>query len=176
MGYGVHSSEVFVLFLALAAGSILYVVGELLHAGRRLAARELAMWGLLAGFLAGYATDWRRLSPLFSIRAFRHIARPVEINPWLDGTGRGTFPNAVRQVQRAIAFARAPREPLLAGGFRPAPSRPAPADGEEPGPRASHAAPPSWGRGGILRAPPAGGRGPPAPRTMGGTPRERRAP
>ena len=57
LGYNVHSTEVFVLFLALAAGSILYVVGELLHAGRRFSARELAMWGLFLGFLLGYATD-----------------------------------------------------------------------------------------------------------------------
>src|SRR5207244_6544570 len=62
--------------------------------------------------------------------------RPVEINPWLDGTGRGTFPNAVRQVQRAIAFARAPREPLLAGGFRPAPPRCPATDGTDRAPAA----------------------------------------
>ena len=58
--------------------------------------------------LTYYAFGWRRIAPLFTIRAFRHVSRPVEINPWLDGTGRGTFPNAVRQVQRAIDFARAP--------------------------------------------------------------------
>lgn len=69
--------------------------------------------------MAHYAFGWRRLAPLFSVRAFRHVTRPVEINPWLDGTGRGTFPNAVRQVQRAIEFARQPKEPLLEGGFRP---------------------------------------------------------
>ena len=56
-----------------------------------------------------YAFGWRRLAPLFSIRAFRHVTRPVEINPWLDGTGRGTFPNAVRQVQRAANWARSPK-------------------------------------------------------------------
>jgi adenine-specific DNA methylase len=65
-----------------------------------------------------YAFGWRRLSPLFSVRAYRHVTRPVEINPWIDGTGRGTFPNAVRQVQRAIDAARSPKEPLLEGGFR----------------------------------------------------------
>ena len=32
------------------------------------------------------------IAPLFTIRAFRHVSRPVEINPWLDGTGRGRFP------------------------------------------------------------------------------------
>ena len=64
-----------------------------------------------------YAFGWRRLSPLFALRAFRHVTRPVEINPWLDGTGRGTFPNTVRQVQRAASFARSPSEPMLAGGF-----------------------------------------------------------
>lgn len=50
-----------------------------------------------------YAFGWRRVAPLFAIRAFRHISRPVELNPWLDGIGRGTFPNTVRQVQRAVA-------------------------------------------------------------------------
>ncbi len=67
--------------------------------------------------LTQYAFGWRRLAPLFSIRAYRHISRPVEINPWLDGTGRGTFPNTVRQVQRAIAFAQVPTVAHLDGGF-----------------------------------------------------------
>lgn len=75
--------------------------------------------------MAHYAFGWRRLAPLFSVRAYRHVTRPVEINPWLDGTGRGTFPNAVRQVQRAIEFARQPKEPLIDGGFRPVPDLPA---------------------------------------------------
>jgi putative DNA methylase len=69
-----------------------------------------------------YAAGWRRLAPLFSIRAYRHVPRPVEVNPWLDGVGRGTFPNAVRQVQRAIKFSRAPTVPLITGSFRPVPT------------------------------------------------------
>ena len=56
--------------------------------------------------MTNYAFGWRRLAPLFSVRAFRHVPRPVEINPWIDGTGRGTFPNAVRQVMRCVASAR----------------------------------------------------------------------
>lgn len=67
--------------------------------------------------LTNYAFGWRRLSPLFAIRAFRHVARPVEINPWLNGTGRGTFPNTARQVQRAVEFAHNPTVPHLDGGF-----------------------------------------------------------
>jgi putative DNA methylase len=68
--------------------------------------------------LTAYAFGWRRLAPLFAIRAYRHVPRPVEINPWLDRVGRGTFPNAVRQLQRAVDYARAPKEPLADGGFR----------------------------------------------------------
>jgi len=68
--------------------------------------------------LTSYAAGWRRLTPLFSIRAFRHVPRPIELNPWLEGTGRGTFPNAIRQVLRASAFAKAPKEPARRGGFR----------------------------------------------------------
>lgn len=71
-----------------------------------------------------YALGWRRLSPLFSIRAFRHVTRPVELNPWLYGTGRGTFPNAVRQIQRAVESAKHPQVACPDGGFRPfAPNR-----------------------------------------------------
>lgn len=68
--------------------------------------------------LTSYAAGWRRLTPLFSVRAFRHVPRPVEINPWMDGTGRGTFPNALRKLMRARTFARSPKEPILEGGFR----------------------------------------------------------
>lgn len=75
--------------------------------------------------LTSYAFGWRRLVPLFAVRAFRHVTRPVELNPWLDGTGRGTFPNTVRQVTRAASFARAPYEPLRSGGFRPTGEQPA---------------------------------------------------
>jgi ZIP family zinc transporter len=46
-----------VAFLALAAGSILYVVVELLAVGRRLAAKQVSTWGLLIGLVAGFLTD-----------------------------------------------------------------------------------------------------------------------
>lgn len=62
-----------------------------------------------------YAGGWRRLTPLFSIRAYRHISRPVEINPWLKRNGRGTFPNAVRAVIRASESLKNPREPSPRG-------------------------------------------------------------
>jgi ZIP family zinc transporter len=57
LGSLIQNDVVFVFFLALAAGSILYVVGELLHVGRRFPARELVMAGIVLGFIAGYATD-----------------------------------------------------------------------------------------------------------------------
>lgn len=57
LGYSVKAEPVFVLCLALAAGSILYVVAELFHVGRRFALRELAMAGVVLGFFLGYWTD-----------------------------------------------------------------------------------------------------------------------
>jgi adenine-specific DNA methylase len=69
--------------------------------------------------LCAYAGGWRRLTPLFSIRAYRHIARPVELNPWLRRNGRGTFPNAVRSVLRASAALKSPSEPTRNGGSMP---------------------------------------------------------
>jgi zinc transporter, ZIP family len=65
IGYGVTrvggastiSQAVSVLFLALAAGAIVYVVGELQHVNRKIGSHQMGMLGLLCGFLAGYATD-----------------------------------------------------------------------------------------------------------------------
>ncbi len=55
IGYHLVSTTLFVLFLALAAGALIYVIGELFHAGRR--AKSMAMWGLLAGFVFAYLTE-----------------------------------------------------------------------------------------------------------------------
>jgi ZIP family zinc transporter len=33
------------------------MVSELLYVGRRFALREVAMWGIFLGFMAGYVTD-----------------------------------------------------------------------------------------------------------------------
>ncbi len=57
LGISVQSTPVFILFLALAAGAIIYVVAELLAVARRFKAQDVIMWGLLAGFLLGYGTD-----------------------------------------------------------------------------------------------------------------------
>jgi ZIP family zinc transporter len=56
LGTSISSEYVFVAFLALAAGAILYVVAELFNAGRRLS-WEVSLWGILAGFLLGLATE-----------------------------------------------------------------------------------------------------------------------
>ena len=52
------NSAVSVAFLTLAAGSILYVVIELLNVNRGFGFRKLVMWGILVGLLAGFFTDW----------------------------------------------------------------------------------------------------------------------
>lgn len=52
-----QSPQVFIFCLALAAGAIIYVVGELFGMVRRFKAHEVAMWGVLIGFILGYATD-----------------------------------------------------------------------------------------------------------------------
>ncbi len=45
------------LFLGLAAGAIVYVIGELQHVNRKIGSHQMGMLGLLCGFLAGYGTD-----------------------------------------------------------------------------------------------------------------------
>lgn len=57
LGQSVVSEPLFLGFLALAAGSILYVVVQLLNVAGRLGRRELTMWGILLGLFAGFATD-----------------------------------------------------------------------------------------------------------------------
>jgi ZIP family zinc transporter len=52
------SEELSILFLALAAGSILYVVLELVAVNRRLASKTLITWFLLAGLALGFATEF----------------------------------------------------------------------------------------------------------------------
>src|SRR5919198_504524 len=57
VGYIVVSPYAYVLFLALAAGALLYVINELFALGRRLCKPPALAWGLLLGFLAAYSTD-----------------------------------------------------------------------------------------------------------------------
>ena len=56
-----------VAFFAAAAGSILYVVLELVHVNRRFAEPVLTTWMLLLGLFLGYATD-------FVVEAAEHIS------------------------------------------------------------------------------------------------------
>jgi ZIP family zinc transporter len=57
VGQRFTDETVSIAFLALAAGSILYVVIELLAVGRKMAVKEITTWGLLIGLLAGFLTD-----------------------------------------------------------------------------------------------------------------------
>src|ERR671936_959550 len=58
LGQAWVSESVSIVFLALAAGSILYVVIELLNVGRVLASKMLVTWGVLLGLFLGFATDF----------------------------------------------------------------------------------------------------------------------
>jgi ZIP family zinc transporter len=57
IGHSWASPALSVLFLSLAAGAIVYVIGELQHAGRRIGSHDVGMLGLLTGFLLAYGTD-----------------------------------------------------------------------------------------------------------------------
>jgi ZIP family zinc transporter len=58
VGQAWTSTAVSVLFLALAAGSILYVVMELLNVCRLFSSKTITAWGLLLGLTLGFATDF----------------------------------------------------------------------------------------------------------------------
>jgi len=57
VGQSVVNDVVSIAFLALAAGSILYVVVQLLKMAQRQGRPEVLMWGILLGLFAGFATD-----------------------------------------------------------------------------------------------------------------------
>jgi ZIP family zinc transporter len=57
IGMVFHAEVIYVLFLALAAGSIIYVLSQLLPMLRRAPILELAMSGLIVGFVVAYGTD-----------------------------------------------------------------------------------------------------------------------
>jgi len=58
LGQAWSSEAVSVIFFAVAAGSILYVVQELFAVNRKYGHTKLVMWLVLAGVLAGFATDF----------------------------------------------------------------------------------------------------------------------
>src|ERR671930_273307 len=51
------NESVMIIFFALAAGSILYVVMELINVSRALASKTVVTWGILLGLFLGFATD-----------------------------------------------------------------------------------------------------------------------
>jgi ZIP family zinc transporter len=58
LGQAWTSTPVSIVFLALAAGSILYVVVELLNVCRLFGQKTIVTWGVLLGLFLGFATDF----------------------------------------------------------------------------------------------------------------------
>jgi ZIP family zinc transporter len=58
IGQSFQNETVFAAFLALAAGSILYVVIELLAVARKLGHKDMTTWGIVLGLMLGFATDF----------------------------------------------------------------------------------------------------------------------
>ena len=58
VGRSFVNDTLFLGFLALAAGSILYVVVQLLKVAARQGFPEVVMWGMLVGLTLGFATDY----------------------------------------------------------------------------------------------------------------------
>jgi ZIP family zinc transporter len=58
LGQSVASDDLYIAFLALAAGSILYVIVQLIGVALKMGQKELFYWGVLLGLFAGFATDF----------------------------------------------------------------------------------------------------------------------
>ena len=57
IGQSIVNETLSIAFLGLAAGSVLYVVIELLAVARRATCKELTAWSVLAGLFLGFFTD-----------------------------------------------------------------------------------------------------------------------
>jgi hypothetical protein len=57
VGYYFVSTVMSVLFLSLAAGALVYIIGELFQVNWRAATKLQAAWGLFAGFVFAFLTD-----------------------------------------------------------------------------------------------------------------------
>jgi len=57
VGYYLQSPAMSILFLSLAAGALVYILGELFNINRGPNTKLAAGWGVFAGFLFGYLTD-----------------------------------------------------------------------------------------------------------------------
>jgi ZIP family zinc transporter len=57
LGHAYTSEAVSVIFLTLAAGSIIYVVTQLITVAAKTRRSDLLAYGLLIGMLAGFLTD-----------------------------------------------------------------------------------------------------------------------
>jgi ZIP family zinc transporter len=57
VGYYIQSPAMSVLFLSLAVGALVYILGELFNLNRRTDTKLATGWGIFAGFLFGYFTD-----------------------------------------------------------------------------------------------------------------------
>ena len=58
VGRSFVNDTLFLAFLALAAGSIVYVIVQLLKVAQRIGLNEILMWGIVAGMGLGFATDY----------------------------------------------------------------------------------------------------------------------
>ena len=58
IGHSWTSENLSILFFALAAGSIFYVVAELLNVCRTFGSKALTAWGVVLGLTLGFATDF----------------------------------------------------------------------------------------------------------------------
>ena len=57
LGYYMVSTAMSVLFLSLAAGALIYIIGEMFAHNWRSVGKTPAAWGLLGGFIFAYLTD-----------------------------------------------------------------------------------------------------------------------
>ncbi len=60
-----------------------------------------------------YAFDYRKLTPIFGLHAYRPVTRSVEVNLLKTGRGRGSFPRCLEKVIRGKRYCYHPSESVV---------------------------------------------------------------
>lgn len=83
-------------------GSVLKAVLTLREPARSIAVLAFSQSLETNCMFCPYASAWGRLAGLFSIHGYMYVTRPVELNPWWLGVGRGTLRNCLARIRRGL--------------------------------------------------------------------------
>jgi putative DNA methylase len=92
-------------------GTVLKALLELAEPARSIAILAFSQALETNCMFCPYSPKWRRIAGIFSIHGYMYVTRPVELNPWLKGAGRGTLKNCLARIRLALSSKKEKHEP-----------------------------------------------------------------